>query len=105
MRQLYLLNWRPVVTILSFQCGKVRVNMKRSLGIKSKLEHVIAEVEDNIGDEPQSIEDANALNARQRGFLCGNDVLKSIESGESNEDSIEALDNESFTASNNGNDV
>jgi hypothetical protein len=80
--------------------------MKRSLGIKSKLEHVIAEVEDNIGDELQSIEDANALNARQRGFLCGNDVLKSIESGEeSNEDSIEALDNESFAASNNGNGV
>ena len=93
------------MTILSFQCGKGRVNMKRSLGIKSKLENVIAEVEDNLGDGPQSIEDANALNARQRGFLCGNDVLKSIESGESNEDSIEALDNESFAATNNGNGV
>jgi len=94
------------VTILSFQCGKGRVNMKRNLGIKGKLEHVIAEVEDNIGDEPQSIENANMQNARQRGFLCGNDVLKSIESGEeSNEDSIEALDNESFAASNNGNGV
>ena len=80
--------------------------MKRSLGIKSKLEHVIAEVEDNIGDELQSIEDANALNARQRVFLCGNDVLKSIESGEeSKEDSIEALDNESFAATDNGNGV
>ncbi|MEY3884268.1 MAG: hypothetical protein RIS87_43 [Pseudomonadota bacterium] len=82
--------------------------MKRSLGIKSKLQNVVTEVEDNIGGEPQTIEDANAQNARQRGFLCGNDVLKSIETDElevSDEDSIQTLDIDSFAGADHGNGV
>lgn len=79
--------------------------MKRSLGIKNKVQNLTAEVDHSIDGEPQSIEYAYTHNNRQRGFLCGNDVLKSIESNESDQASIETLEIDSFAGTDNGNGV
>ena len=82
--------------------------MKRSLSINSKLQNLTTDVEHNIDGELQSIEDVNAQKARKRGFLCGNDVLKSIEIDDSelsDEDSIQTHDIDSFAGADHGNGV
>lgn len=87
---------------------KRSLSINSNLGINSKLQNLTTDVEHNIDGEPQSIEDVNAQKARKRGFLSGNDVLKSIEIDESelsDEDSIQTHDIDSFAGADHGNGV